>query len=85
VPRVEEYWETVLRKLREEKEADEVNRKLRFKHADLLVISLRHLENILKAGAQSSMDTDPNALVAWAQAWETATGFIDYAKKEGLI
>lgn len=80
----EEFWETVIRKLAEEKVHEEVKRELRLKHADLMVISLRHLDKLLRAASSSSM-ANPNALVDWSEAWESAAGFIDYVKKEGLI
>lgn len=81
----EQYWEIVVRRIREEKEEADALLAKRVKNVDLMVIALRHLDNLLRAGAMSSMSSDPDALATWSDAWESAEGFLKHCKEQGLL
>lgn len=75
---MEEEWETIRRKIREQDDADSIRRALRIKNLDLLPQAIGHLHTLISAG-------NSNDLSGWANKWDAATAFIEFCKREGLI
>lgn len=75
-----EEWEEIIAKIQEQDRITAEKREQRYKHADMLPIALRHLEKLMQAVIGNNND-----LSAWAEAWDTAEGFLKYARSEGLL
>ncbi len=72
----EEWWETAVRKIKEQEDLEGANVKRLTEHAYLLHGAIRHIQNLLYF-------QDKN--LDWTDVWENAAGFLKNLKENGLI